>query len=364
MQKTKILFIVPSVYPQVVGGTEVFNYYIIRELGKEYDVTYLNVDNNFDEGEIKNAKRKTIKNTSQFVRLIQIIIYLVKNRKNYDLIWTSFSRTAWYYIVIYPLLNIVFSKKYLIVIHGGGLMPWKFKFPYQLYFKRAKAIIGVSDIICKEYNRRTDQGIIHIPPLIPFQKASDSKESLRDKYKIGRDKKVFLYVGSLKELKRPDVIVEAFSLLGKEFIIKNKVLMIFAGDGIMKNQIIKSCQKEGLEEFLHFLGNIPREKINEYYKLADYYIISSDFEGTPISMLEAMYNNLPIIASDVRGINSVIDIENGILFNNKESQSLFYAIKKLLHDPDFAKLISENAFNYYSKEFSYNTLIENYKKLI
>lgn len=364
MKKKRILFITPLLYPQIIGGIEVFNYYLIQELGKGYDVSYLNVKIDSNEIELKNSKRVTIKNTSQILRLFQVIFYLSKARENYDLIWTSFSRTAWYYIILYPILNLLFSKEYIIVIHGGGLMPWKFKFPYQLYFKRAKAIIGVSDIICKEYKKRTGINLIHIPPLIPFQKSSDSKEDLRDRYKISVNRKVFLYVGSLKELKHPDVIVKAFIELGEGYLIKNNILMVFAGDGIMKDELMQNCKKEGLEDFFLFKGNIPREEIKKFYKLSDFYIISSDFEGTPISMLEAMYNKLPIIASDVRGVNSVIDEDRGILFNNKDTQSLVYAIEKLLNNDEFAKLISENSFNYYNKEFCYNTLIENYKQII
>ena len=135
MEKRKVLFIVPELYPRIIGGIEVFNYYLIQELGNDYDISYLTVTTNSDEVEIKNAKRIIIKNTSQVFQLFQMIFYLIKSRSNYDVILTSFSKTAWYYIIIYPLLNILISKEYIIVIHGGGLMPWNWKFPYKLFFR-------------------------------------------------------------------------------------------------------------------------------------------------------------------------------------------------------------------------------------
>ena len=122
-------------------------------------------------------------------------------------------------------------------------MPWKWKFPYKLYFNRAKVIIGVSDVICKEYQKRTGINIIKIPPLIPFQKSPELKENLRDRYKIARKRKIFLYVGSLKEIKRPDVIVKAIRIVGKEYLIKHNVLMLFAGDGTMKFELMQYCRK-------------------------------------------------------------------------------------------------------------------------
>ena len=46
--------------------------------------------------------------------------------------------------------------------------------------------------------------------------------------------------------------------------------------------------------------------IPDYYKTADFYIISSDYEGTSLSLLEAMFNKLAIIASDAPGINRML----------------------------------------------------------
>lgn len=332
MSKKRVLFITPFLYPQIVGGIEVFNYFLIQELGKDYSVSYINVHTDIKIKELKNAKRIKIKNSSQILRLFQIIKYLISNRRKYDLILTSFSRTAWYYIIIYPILNLLFSKEYLIVIHGGGLMPWKWKFPFKLYFKKAKAIVGVSHTICKEYHKRTGLDILYIPPLIPFKKSLESKIELRNKNRIDQNKKIFLYVGSLKELKRPDVIVDAFVSLGRDYLNQHNILMIFAGDGNLKNKLLKTCENNHLEDFFLYLGNVERERIHELYKLSDYYIISSDYEGTPISMLEAMSNNLPIIASNVRGINSVVDSSSAILFNNMDYHSLVNGIRKLLTD--------------------------------
>ncbi len=362
--KKRILFITPSIYPQRIGGIEIFNHYLAQELGKDYDVSLLNVDYNSSKVKLKNVTRKTIRNTSQFFQLLQIIFYLIKERKSYDLVWTSFAYTSWYYIIIYPFINIIFAKSYLIVIHGGGLMPWKWKFPYKLYFSRAKSIVGVSESICNEYKKRTGIEIINLPPLIPFTNTNDSKNNLRKKYNLNESDKIFLYVGSLKNLKRPEVILESFRELGKDYLKKHKVLVIFLGDGPLKNELMSYCRKESLERFFIFKGNIPREKINEYYKLSDYYIIPSDYEGTPISMLEAMNNQLPIIASNVRGINNIINGHNGILFDNNDTKSLSLAINKLMTDLDYSELLSQEATRYFNDNFSYQNFVDNYKKLI
>ena len=352
----------PSIYPQVIGGTEVFNFYLIQELGKTQSVSYLNVDKE-PHIKLENAYRYTIKNTKQFFQLLQIINFLVRKRKNYDLIWTSFSKTAWYYIVIYPILNLLFRKEYLIVIHGGGLMPWIWKLPYKFYFKRAKAVIGVSERICIEYNKRTGIKILHIPPLIPFNLSNKSKEQLRSSHQIDDKSKVFLFVGSIKSLKGPDTVYSAFRSLGKEYLERYDIQVIFAGDGPMKANLQDQCYADGLGDIIKFKGNVPREQIHEWYKLSDFYIIASDFEGTPIAMMEAMYNQLPVIASDVQGINNIINDKNGILFKNKDVEDLKRAIDKILTDPQFTAHIAYQSHQYFMKTFNYQSLIEKYKKI-
>jgi glycosyltransferase involved in cell wall biosynthesis len=361
MAKKKLVFITPQLYPQAVGGIEVFNYYLIQELAADgYDVSYLTAA----DGDLKSAVKIKLKGTYSILQLFQIIIFLIKKYASYDLIVTSFARTRWYYVVIYPILNFVFTKDYIIVIHGGGLMQWKWRFPYQLYFKKAKAVVGVSTKICDEYKKRTGIDLIHIPPLIPFSEVADSKALIRTKYKIPEQSKVFLYVGSLKELKRPEIILEAFLSLGREYMEKYHILMLFAGDGPLKNQLIQLCKEHNLEDFFIFMGNVSRNHINEIYKLSDYYIISSDFEGTPISMLEAMYHKLPIIASNVIGINSIIDNNKGLLFNNKNCSTLVAAIKRLVADKERAAVLSENSYSYFIKNFSYHNLIEKYNNIL
>ena len=63
------------------------------------------------------------------------------------------------------------------------------------------------------------------------------------------------------------------------------------------------------------MGNIPYAGI--YNQLVDIFMLSSDFEGLPIVILEAMAYGKPIVASKVGGINEiVIDGKNGYVVNN------------------------------------------------
>ena len=99
--------------------------------------------------------------------------------------------------------------------------------------------------------------------------------------------------------------------------------------------------------------------------MADLYVIASDYEGTPLSLLEAFCNGVPVIASAVSGITSLIeDGQNGILFPVKRADVLNQAIQKLLNEPVEAARLGKAGKEYYHRHFSYDEMINEYEKLL
>ena len=200
-----------------------------------------------------------------------------------------------------------------------------------------------------------------IPPLIPFIESKKVKENIRKKIGFCKEDKIIFYVGSLKSIKSPDTLLTGFFKLGKEFIIKNKMKLLFVGDGVLKNELEKRTKALEIEKKVLFLGNIDNRYIKHIYKMGDIYVITSIFEGTPISMLEAMFNKKRIIASDVRGINNIItDGDNGMLFNKKDSGNLSIKLKQMIIDFEKNKYLANNAYQFYNKNYNYKKMLKAY----
>ena len=243
------------------------------------------------------------------------------------------------------------------------MTPWKFKAPYHWYFKRAKLVFGVSKVICQEYTNRTGVNVTYLPPLIPFSIASEDKKDLRKEYGFNTDENIFLSVGSLKKLKKPMAVVLAAESLGINFLSKHNIRFVFAGDGPLKIEMKSFIKQHKLSKFVSLLGNVPREKVHEVYKLSDSYIISSDFEGTPISMLEAMANKLLIIGSDVQGINNILSQDGmGFLFDNANVQQLASIIEKVVSENLQSK--KDNAQHFYLMHFSHEKILKQIKDVL
>ncbi|URL83308.1 glycosyltransferase [Limosilactobacillus fermentum] len=108
---------------------------------------------------------------------------------------------------------------------------------------------------------------------------------------------------------------------------KDSYKLTFVGDGETLQTNKELVSKYGLNHNIKFVGfkdDISDELINN-----DVYILSTHYEGLPISIIEAMSYGLPIIASDIGGNNELIkNKENGFLVHNVEelAKSLLFLV--------------------------------------
>lgn len=97
--------------------------------------------------------------------------------------------------------------------------------------------------------------------------------------------------------------------------------MTFVGDGSFKKICIKFVQENHLDHKVTFLGS--NSNVSDILRDSDLFVLTSAWEGLPLSVLEAMVHGLPIIASNVGGVKeAVIDSENGFLIRNNLSELL------------------------------------------
>lgn len=361
-----LFFVGGNLYPNKVGGYEVFNYYLSDSLRKEFKLTVLN------NIEVKNYP------SSKYIRIfklepsaifapIQYLFYFffLKDKKNI-LILLSYSKSRWLNWWVYPLIRRWLGIKYIVIIHGGGLSEWDFSYIHLQFFQKADRVIGVSKRICIEYEKRTAREVIYIPPLIPFEKCEEEKKSIKEKFKIAFDSKIILSVGSLKELKNPKTIIEAAGVLGVQYLKTNSLFFVFAGEGNLKSELMEKAKLLGIDEQVYFLGNISREEIPALYSISDIFIMCSDYEGTPLSLLEAMFNSLIVLGSDVRGINNIIQHKkNGFLFKLKDYSELAVLINEVLNMPFEEQIaIRQNAQKTIDEEYCFNTMLNRYIEII
>lgn len=361
-KKQYVTYLVLGIYPCQTGGMEIFYFKLLPKIAeKEYValITHCNkiISDNYKIIRIpKNVF--SIPKTSRIGTLFYVTLALVKHRKQIKIVHFPYTSNAGKWGFVLPLLKIIFGIKYLLHIHGGGMKPWQKRNADRILFKHADKLLSVSSVTKEEYQIRSNREIEVVLPLVQFEQAKESKLNIRRKFNYSLDVKIILSVGSLKELKAPDVLLEAFTQLGKEFIQEHKLRLIFVGDGPLRNQLAARTEELGLAPYVVFTGKISYDDVPEYYKMSDIYVIPSKFEGTPKSLLEAMYNILPVIGSNVNGISNLVKHnENGFLFQPNNSLDLKEKIIYVINNPEKAKHYAEKAHYYFSKHYNINTTI-------
>ncbi len=121
------------------------------------------------------------------------------------------------------------------------------------------------------------------------------------------------------------------------------------GRGPLEKEI-QSLSKNSSQ--IQFIGTVSNEKLPKYLHRCTAYILPSFYEGHPKALIEAMACGLPVIATNVPGINNlIIHEENGWLCD-PNPESLQKGIKHVLADPILQKKLGKNARQYVVENFS------------
>lgn len=166
------------------------------------------------------------------------------------------------------------------------------------------------------------------------------------------------HIGRFLPVKNHNLIIETARRLKAD---GKNVVFHLVGDCSSKIglQLQKKVESEGLQDVVKFDG--VRSNIAELLQDADIFILPSEFEGVPMTLIEAMATGLPIIASNVGGIpDMLIDNESAILLDSPKD--LYGAILKLLNNMKLRKCLGENAKKR-SVLFSNDEMAERYIKL-
>lgn len=165
--------------------------------------------------------------------------------------------------------------------------------------------------------------------------------------------RVLVMVGRFEIQKDQKTLINAISLLPNNFHL------LLIGDGQTKPECKKLVSEFNIEKQVHFLG--IRKDIPDILKLCDIGILSSNWEGFPITALEYMASNKPIVVSNVPGLSDTVG-DAAILFEKGNSKQLAEKIVKLIDDKEYYDLIAKKCFEK-AQEYDIKRMTEKYLEL-
>lgn len=118
---------------------------------------------------------------------------------------------------------------------------------------------------------------------------------------------------------------------------------------------------KGAPDNAFFLGNIPNAAM--YSSIADLFILTSNYEGLPIVIIEAMSLGRPVVASNVGGVNEIVrDEVNGYALENN-AELFAEKISYILENPKVYDQMCRNSREIYEKDFTVENMVGEYKKV-
>ena len=168
------------------------------------------------------------------------------------------------------------------------------------------------------------------------------------------------YVGRWSDEKRPEIFLEIAKQVQKN---TQNFQFYMAGTGMKSN--LDQIENAGVV----FLGELTsNEELSCLYKDLSLLLITSEYEGFPMVIMESMVQGVISISTNVGGISEhITNNKNGILIRNTTKEEIVVdfikAIEQLVYNREKMQEMGKNAFQYAQNKFDINSFNENYKEL-
>lgn len=165
-----------------------------------------------------------------------------------------------------------------------------------------------------------------------------------------------LFVGRLDTPKNPIMALQVMSEIVK---YRPNVTLTIVGDGEKYNECQEYINKKNLSFNVELVG--WQNNVGEFYKSHDIFMMTSIYEAFGLIFVEAGYNKLPIIATNVEGIPEVvIHGKTGLLSPPNDIEQMVKNCLYLIDHPCIRNSFGENGYNRVTTMFSSNKMAKQY----
>jgi glycosyltransferase involved in cell wall biosynthesis len=173
------------------------------------------------------------------------------------------------------------------------------------------------------------------PPLIPngiptdeYAPDPNKRAQWRQAHGIETHATILTHVGRFAPPKNHALLIEAFARVRTSA----PLYLLLVGGGELENAVREQVAQLGLENRVRFLG--IRADVADILRASDVFVLSSRWEGNPMSVMEAMAAGLPVVSTAVGGVPELVrDGETGLLVPSEDTGALAQAIQALVDNP-------------------------------
>lgn len=147
------------------------------------------------------------------------------------------------------------------------------------------------------------------------------------------------------------------------------IVLVLVGEGPLRSDLEQRAAELGIADAVRFAGYVPQAETAAWYRSADVFALSSDFDNSPNVVLEAMATGLPIVATDVGGLRDYVTTPDGGSLTPKGDAAVFAdALLSWLSNSDRAAAAGRynrhDAVTHFSWAVSAVTMLAVYQRVV
>jgi len=209
-----------------------------------------------------------------------------------------------------------------------------------------------------------------------YAENNGNRSLLRDQFGIRPDEILVGIVGRLTAVKNHELFLRTISEFKQASLNagERRVRFIIIGGGGLRRELEQMVMRLGLSEDVIFAGN--RSDPENFYPALDIVALTSKNEGTPLTLIEAMANSRPLLATAVGGVvdllgepapprqtTSYVICERGISAATEDPKSLASGLGRLVRDGELRRVLGENGRHFVERNYSKQRLIDDVNNL-
>ena len=358
-EKKRIIFAISS---SIAGGAQIYLYNIVEYIKSDYSVMVLCPEGFFYDKVKKLSGVEVVKQSISAGSVKTLKNILTKEAKKHEKIYVNahlLGTGLWIERALKNIRNAVLSiTVHNKVIYENISLARRIVYPWCIKYmsKRTNGFIAVSQEIADSVAGFTGRNCEYIPSSVPI-KGEPKDVAVYDpqgvEIKVG-------FVGRVSPPKNPVRFVETAALIAKDM---PNVQFVVVGDGELRTEMEQKVKEVKMEDRFRFLGFLPNPA--EEMRKLDVLLLTSDYEGTPMVLLEAMSYGVPVVSTRVGGIPLVIENwKDGVLTSGFEPAAIAKDVVALLSDNEKYVAISKAAYHKIKEKFSYENNIRRYMEIV
>jgi len=191
-----------------------------------------------------------------------------------------------------------------------------------------------------------------------FEEVPGSRQEIRSALGLPPQSPVFIAVGRFSEQKNHAALLEAFA---SDRLRALGTHLLLAGDGELRGALVETAGVLRLGERVHFLGT--RQDVPGLLHAADVFVLTSRWEGNPLSVMEAMAAGRPVVATSVGCVPELVSPDTGRLVAPGDGAGLECAMFELASDLALAQAKGRSAARVARERFDVSVMARAYERL-